>query len=59
MKILFETPKYPPNFLTAQGFDRTIAVEFFSREDLKPYVKLWEKAFWANYNRRKKLAMQK
>jgi hypothetical protein len=58
MRILFKEPS-APNFITVTGFNQTIAVESFSREDLKPYVKLWEKAFWANYNKRKKLAKQK
>jgi hypothetical protein len=58
MNILFKEPSVP-NFITVTGFPQTIGVESFSREELKPFVKLWERAFWANYNRRKKLQLQK
>jgi hypothetical protein len=54
MKILFKKP-IAPNFLAVVGFDQTIGVDSFSRDDLKSYLKLWEMTFWDNYNRRKKL----
>lgn len=58
MILKFQTPTVP-NFVHLEEVETSIPIESLSREQLEGLSKVWIKALFANYNKRKKLANTK